>query len=65
MSISLYTVLYNVCLCQDSAIGIATRQGLDGLGIESRWGLHFLRPSRPAPGPTQPAKQRVSDHTQR
>ena len=28
--------------------------GLDGLGIESRWGRDFSHPSRPTLGPTQP-----------
>jgi hypothetical protein len=31
---------------QDSSV--ATRYGLDGLVIESRWGQDFLHPSRPA-----------------
>ena len=39
---------------QDSAVGIATRYGLDGPGIESQWGRDFPHPSRPALGPTQP-----------
>ena len=38
---------------RDSSVGIATRHGLDGLGIESRWGRDFLHPSRRALGPTQ------------
>jgi hypothetical protein len=38
---------------RDSVVGIATRFGLDGPGIESRWGRNFPHPSRPAPGPTQ------------
>jgi hypothetical protein len=37
----------------DSSAGIATRYGLDGPGIESRWGRDFPHPSRPALGPTQ------------
>jgi hypothetical protein len=37
-----------------SSVGIATRCGLDGLGIESRWGRDFLHMSRPVLGPTQP-----------
>jgi hypothetical protein len=37
-----------------SSVGIATGYGLDGLGIESRWGRDFLHLSRPALGPTQP-----------
>ena len=33
---------------QDSSVGMATRYGLDGPGIESRWGRDFPPPSRPA-----------------
>ena len=36
------------------SVGIATRYGLDGMGIESRWWRIFLHLSRPALGPTQP-----------
>ena len=36
---------------RDSSVGIATRYGLDGPGIESRWGEDFLHPSRLALGP--------------
>ena len=36
------------------AVGIATRYGLDGPGIESLWGRDFPHPSRPVLGPTQP-----------
>jgi hypothetical protein len=39
---------------RDSSVGIATRYGLDGPGIESRWGRDFPHPSKPAVGPTQP-----------
>jgi len=35
---------------RNSLVGIGTRYGLDGPGIESRWRLDFLHPSRPAPG---------------
>ena len=42
-----------------SSVGIATRYGLDGPGIESRWGRCFPHPSRPALGPTQPPIQWV------
>jgi len=34
-------------------VGITTRYGLDGLGIESWRGLNFSHPSSPALGPTQ------------
>ena len=40
-----------------SSVGIATRYGLDGPEIESRWGQHFPHPSRPALGHTQPPIQ--------
>ena len=33
-----------------SSVGIATDYGLDGPGIESRWGRDFPHPSRPGPG---------------
>jgi len=36
-----------------SSVGIATGYGLDGPGIESRWGLDFPHLSRRALGPTQ------------
>ena len=38
---------------RDSSVGIATRYGMDGLGIESRWGRYFRHPSRPTLGPTR------------
>jgi hypothetical protein len=38
---------------------IATGYGLDGVGIESRWGRDFSHKSRPALGPTQPPVQWV------
>ena len=42
-----------------SVVGIATRYGLDGPGIESRWRRDFPHPSRPVLGPTQPPVQWV------
>jgi hypothetical protein len=44
---------------RDSSVGIATRYGLHGSGIESRWRRDFPHPSRPALGPTQPPIQWV------
>jgi hypothetical protein len=35
----------------DSSVGVATGYGLDGPGIESRWGRDFSHTSRPALGP--------------
>jgi hypothetical protein len=42
-----------------SSVGIATDYGLDGPGIESRWGRDFPHLSIPALGPTQPPVQWV------
>jgi hypothetical protein len=39
----------------DIAVGIATRYGLEGSGIDSRLGRVFRHPSRPALGLNQPA----------
>jgi len=36
---------------RDSSVGIATRYGFDGPGMESRWGRDFPHASRPAQGP--------------
>ena len=36
---------------RDSSVGIATRYGLGGPGMESRWGRDFPHPSRQALGP--------------
>ena len=56
-------ILFYVCLQEimgrDSSVGIATRYGLDGPGIESWWGRDFPHPPRPALGPTQPPMQWV------
>ena len=44
----LYLFLIFYVLGRDSSVGIATRYGLDGPGIESRWGEIFrIRPDRP------------------
>jgi hypothetical protein len=44
---------------RDSIVGIVTRYGLEGPGIESWWGQDFLHVSRPAPEPTQSPVQWV------
>jgi hypothetical protein len=43
--------------CRDSSVGIATRYGLDGQGIKSRWERDFSHLPRPALGSTQPPKE--------
>jgi hypothetical protein len=48
---------------RDSSVGIATRYGLDGLGIESQWGRDFQHPSRLALVSTQPPVQWVPGHS--
>jgi hypothetical protein len=50
---------YNLCyFCgSGSVVGIATGYGLDGPGIESRWGRDFSHLSRPTLEPTQPPVQ--------
>jgi hypothetical protein len=44
---------------RDGSVGIATHNGLESPGIESRWGRDFPQPSRSALGPTQPPIQLV------
>ena len=45
--------IYKKCEGRDSSVSIKTCYGLDGLGIESRWGWDFPYLSRTALGPTQ------------
>jgi len=55
-----YTVRYFIAkYIYLSWAGIASRYGLDGPGIESRWERDFPHPSRPFLGPTQPPVERV------
>jgi hypothetical protein len=49
----------NVTPVPDSSVIIATGYGLDGPGIESRWGRDFPHLSRPALGPIEPPVQWV------
>jgi hypothetical protein len=44
---------------RDAAVGIVTRYGLDGPGIEFRWGRVFPHSSRQTLGPTHPPIQWV------
>ena len=46
---------YCICICgPGSSVDIANGYGLDGSGIESRWGRDFPQPSRSALRTTQP-----------
>ena len=36
-------------MCRDSSVGIATYDGLEGLGIESRWRVRFSAPVQDGP----------------
>jgi len=59
--IYIYVCLF-VCLrvcVPGSVVCIAIGYGLDGPGIESRWGRNFPHLFRPAVGPTQPPVQWV------
>ena len=49
----LSTLLFRSALGRDSSVGIATRYGLDGPEIESRWGQDFQHLYWLALGPTQ------------
>jgi hypothetical protein len=54
LMINIYIYIFNK-LCafswgRDSSVGIATRYGLDGPGIESRWWARFSAPVRTGPG---------------
>ena len=52
-----YVQLMTVSRCllgRDSSVDIATDYGLDGPGIESRWGARFSAPVQTGPG-TYPA----------
>jgi hypothetical protein len=42
---------------RDSVVGITTRYGLDGPGIESQWGRDFPHSFTPILSPTQPPIQ--------
>jgi hypothetical protein len=48
-----YTIYPKLKGRRDSSVGIATTYGLEGRGIECRWGRDFPHPSRPALGPNQ------------
>jgi len=52
-------LLPGIKMGRDSSVNIATRYGLNGLGIESRWVRDFPHPSRLALGPNQPPTQWV------
>jgi len=47
---------------RDSSVGIATRYGLDGPGIESRWTERFSAPVQAGPG-AHPASYTMGNGT--
>jgi hypothetical protein len=55
----IYSKILTLKRGRDSSVVIATRYGLQGPGIESRWGRYFPHQFRPALGPTQPLIQWV------
>jgi len=64
MEICLHRCQYDYYICgvtsgPGSVVGIATAYGLDGPGIECRWGRDFPHLTRPALRPTQPRAQGV------
>jgi hypothetical protein len=48
--IKYYYFKYVVHVHWDSSVGIATRYGLDGSGLESRWETRFFAPIQTGPG---------------
>ena len=55
----IYLFMYSKNCGPGRVVGIATAYGLDGPGIESRWGRDFPHLSIPALSPTQPPVQWV------
>ena len=53
------TPVQNHGVGRDSVVGIATRYGLDGPGIGSRWGATFSTTIQAGPGAHPPSIQRV------
>ena len=50
----MYYNIFDIKGGRDSSVGIATRYGLDGPGIKSRWGARISAPVQTDPG-TYPA----------
>ena len=55
----IYLYFFGYCVVRDGSVGIATGYGLDGPGIETRWGRNFSTLSGSALRPTQPPVQWV------
>jgi hypothetical protein len=52
-----FSMTHSSAVDRGSVVGIGNCYGLDGPGIESRWGRDFPHPSRPSPVATQPPIQ--------
>ena len=53
----IFSCVYCVIVSRDCSVGIETRYGLHGPGIESPWRRDFPHPSKTPLGPTQPPIQ--------
>jgi hypothetical protein len=59
MFLLLLLLLLLLLIGRGSSVGIATRYGLGGPGIESQWGRYFPHPSTQELGPNQTPIQHV------
>jgi hypothetical protein len=57
--LNIFAATRHIWVSWDSSVGIATRYGLKGPRVESRWGRDYPHPSRRALKPTQPPIQWV------
>jgi hypothetical protein len=53
--------LFKHVVVRDSSVGTATGCGLEGPGVEHRWGREFPPPCRPGLGPIQPTTKQIPD----
>ena len=53
--------LFKQVVVRDSSVGTAIGCGLDGPGVEHRWGREFSPPCRLGLGPIQPNTKQIRD----